>query len=345
MKKLFLLLMLCISIMAVNAQSVFVENFATAPINGNVEGYNDWHVSPKSSDANGVSPKVAEGALFYTGYAGSNIGNVAVLDSAIGVTSSNQRISTKIVKFGDDTLKAVVGEKIYAAFLVNISNQSYRSYRDFFTYEGSKTSSMTRGRIFAKVSTDGTELFLAVSKNSSSSAEYVESTSISGLTLSTNLNYLLVLVYETNEGDSNDKITLYINPDLSKSEAEQTNKLEAKDTQTDYSASSGLGINLRQRGIGAQVGGIRVGKSWNSVLLGIGVGLSQVNKDNNGISFFGKTIVTDEPGSLKVFNLAGAEMMNAKTTGKLETSLQNGLYLVRFVSETGKTSSAKIKLQ
>ena len=337
--------MLCISIMAVNAQSVFVENFATAPINGNVEGYNDWHVSPKSSDANGVSPKVAEGALFYTGYAGSNIGNVAVLDSAIGVTSSNQRISTKIVKFGDDTLKAVVGEKIYAAFLVNISNQSYRSYRDFFTYEGSKTSSMTRGRIFAKVSTDGTELFLAVSKNSSSSAEYVESTSISGLTLSTNLNYLLVLVYETNEGDSNDKITLYINPDLSKSEAEQTNKLEAKDTQTDYSASSGLGINLRQRGIGAQVGGIRVGKSWNSVLLGIGVGLSQVNKDNNGISFFGKTIVTDEPGSLKVFNLAGAEMMNAKTTGKLETSLQNGLYLVRFVSETGKTSSAKIKLQ
>jgi len=134
-----------------NAQSVFVENFATAPINGNVEGYNDWHVSPKSSDANGVSPKVAEGALFYTGYAGSNIGNVAVLDSAIGVTSSNQRISTKIVKFGDDTLKAVVGEKIYAAFLVNISNQSYRSYRDFFTYEGSKTSSMTRGRVLQKL--------------------------------------------------------------------------------------------------------------------------------------------------------------------------------------------------
>lgn len=343
MKKLFLLILALVAITTSNAQ-VFVENFETAPINGNLEGYNDWHVSPKSSDANGVSPKVAEGALFYTGYAGSNIGNVAVLDSVIGNTSATQRISTKIVKFGADTLKAVVGEKIYTAFLVNISNQSFRSYRDFFTYEGSKTSSMTRGRIFAKVSTDGTELFLAVTKNSSTATDYVESTSISGLTLSTNLNYLLVFVYETKEGDSNDKITLYINPDLSKSEAEQTNKLETKDTQTDYSASSGLGINLRQRGIGAQIGGIRVGTSWDSVLNGV-TGVNNPNTDNGSISVYGKTIQTTSIGNIQIFNLAGAEILTAKTTGKLETSLNKGLYIVRFTNATGNISTVKVSIQ
>ena len=41
---------------------------------------------------------------------------------------------------------------------------------------------------------------------------------------------------------------------------------------------------------------------------------------------------------------AGSEMMNAKTTGRLDTSLQKGLYLVRFVGIDGKTASGKVAL-
>ena len=343
MKKLILLLSLCVAIFTANAQ-IFTEYFQTAPIGGNLEGYNDWHVSPKSSEAYGVSPKIAEGALFYTGYAGSNIGNVAVLDSAVGATSATQRISTKIVKFGSDTLKAVVGEKIYTAFLVNISSHSYRSYRDFFTYEGSKTSSMTRGRVFAKVSADGSELFVAVTKNSSTAADYVESTSIPGLTLYPDVNHLFVLVYETIAGDSNDKITLYINPDLTKSEAEQTNKLVAIDTQTDYSATAGLGINLRQRGISAQIGGIRVGKSWDKVLV---EGANAVNTPKNSSAAIwtsGKNILTNTRGTIKIFNLAGAELISAQTDGCLTTNLSKGIYIVRFNGIDGHTAVSKISL-
>ncbi len=342
MKKLILLFSVGFAFFMAKAQEpIFTEYFETASIGGDLEGYNDWHVSPKSSEANGVSPKIAEGALFYTGYAGSDIGNVAVLDSAVGATSSTQRISTKIVTFGNDTLKAVVGEKIYAACIANISSHSYRSYRDFFTYEGSKTSSMTRGRIFAKVSTDGSELFIAVTKNSSS--EFVESTSIPGLMLYPDVNHLFVLVYETIDGSNNDKITLYIDPDLTKTESEQTNKLVAIDTQSDYSASAGLGINLRQRGIGAQVGGIRVGKSWDAVLLGE-TNVLNIPNINSPIWTNGKNIMTRQGGTIKVFNMAGAELISTQTDGCLSTNLTKGLYIIRFKGNDGTTVISKISL-
>lgn len=344
MKKSILLSLLCVTAISLNAQ-IFVENFKTATVGGNLEGYNNWYVSLKATEAYGVSPKISEGALFYTGYYGSNIGNVAELDSMVGTTSATQRISTKVIKFENDTLKAVAGEKIYTAFMVNISQHSNRSYRDFFTYEGSKTSSSTRGRIFAKVNTAGDNLFLALSKNSSTAGQYIESTSIPGLTLATEINHLLVFCYETIEGDDNDIISLYIDPDLSKTEAEQTNKLIASDIATDYGLTAGLGINLRQRGIGAQVGGIRIGKSWDAVLLGVGTDTKQINIDDNSIYSYGKTIVINGIGNVTIYNLTGNEVLSSKITGKLETSLNQGLYIVRFIDNNGKVVSGKVEIK
>jgi len=342
MKKLFLLIFAFTYVFSLNAQ-VFVENFETATVNGNVEGYNNWYVCLKSGDNGGTSPKVGEGALFYTGYAGSNFGNVAVLDSAIGITSANQRITTRIVKFGADTLKnSVAGQKIYAAFLVNISSHSARTYRDFFTYEGSKTSSSTRGRVFAKINTAGDLFTVAISKNSSTAGVYVESTTIPTLSLSTGINHLFVFTYENIDGTDNDRNVLYIDPDLTKTEAEQTNVLISTDAATDYSATAGLGINLRQRGIGAQIGGIRVGKSWDAVVLGKNTGLNNIS--NVDLKISGKSILTDRPGKIQIYNLAGSEVLNAPTDGRFETSLNRGLYLVKFIDNSGITYSSKINI-
>lgn len=343
MKKLFLLLIVCASALTLSAQ-VFVENFATATSGSDLEGYNGWYKCLKAGDDLGVSPKIAEGALFYTGYYGSNVGNACVLDSAIGITSANQRISTRAVVFANgDTLKPIEGQKIYAAFIVNFSQHSVRSFRDFFTFEGSKTTSSTRGRVFAKLNAAGTDLYFAVSKNSSTAGTYVES---SVITAGVGINHLLVLCYDGIAGASNDVISLYIDPDLSLPEAQQTNKLTATDisANTDYSVTVPFRINLRQRGTGAQIGGIRVGTSWNSVLLGAGTGISQLNRDYNGISSFGKTIVTNGVGNVRVFNLAGSEIFSAQTTGKLVTTLNNGLYIVRFTSIDGKTGATKVQL-
>lgn len=343
MKKTFLLLIMCMSIFAINAQSVFVENFATATAGSNLEGYNNWYVSVKAADALGSSPKISEGALFYTGYAGSNIGNTAQLDPLMGVTSSNQRISTRTITFdGGATLKPIAGQTVYAAFLVNIAADSYTSQRDFFTFEGSTTSSSTRGRLFAKINAAG-DITFAVSKNSSTSGVYVEAAPI---TAGVGINHLLVLCYTGVEGSDNDFNTLYINPDLTKTEAQQTNKIVSVDAATDYDvAVVDLKINLRQRATSAKIGGIRVGTSWNSVLLGGGTGLENASAAKSNILVLGKTILTEGEGNLKVYNLSGSELLSSYTNGKMETSLNKGIYLVRFISNNGNTYSNKIQIK
>jgi hypothetical protein len=344
MKRQFLLLMLLTSVFAVNAQ-VFIENFATATVNSKLEGYNGWYVSAKAADALGVSPVIGEDPLFFTGYPGSNIGHVCVLDSAVGETSATQRISTKKIVFAaGDTFMVAPGVKLYAAFIVNVEPKSYRSYRDFFNYEGSQTSSMTRGRVFAKNNAAGNEVIFAVTKNSSSSADYKESTTL-GLTLGTGINHLIVLKYEGVDGDSNDKISLFVNPDPTKAEALQANKLEATDVQTDYSATAKLGINLRQRGIGARVGGIRVGRSWETVVMGQTSGVDLVNGNFHNIYAAGNIIVTGVKGHLKVYSLSGVELISSNTEGRYSSKLNAGMYIVQFKDREGTVSSSKILIQ
>ncbi|MCF8390690.1 MAG: Ig-like domain-containing protein [Bacteroidales bacterium] len=54
------------------------------------------------------------------------------------------------------------------------------------------------------------------------------------------------------------------------------------DSQSDYTAgSSKIKINLRQRGVGAQIGGIRVGTNWEEVLLGGPVAVTGVTLDQS----------------------------------------------------------------
>jgi len=348
MKKLFLLIIVCLIGVTMNAQKVYVENFANATIGSNLEGWNGWYKCNKSTDNLGASPKIASGNLFFPGYIGSAIGNVAVLDSVVGTTSATQEISTHWVTFAQgDTLRPIENQRIYAAFLVNFSNHSSRTERDFFTFETSKTSSSTRGRLFAKINTAGTDLTFAVSKNSSTSGVYVETPVMPG---AVGYDHLIVLSYVGITGATNDSIYLYVDPNLSLSESQQTRyaATDINTATTDYSVTASFGINLRQRGSGARIGGIRVGTTWNSVLLGTGAiysGIPQVEKDSNGITAVGKTIITQQSGSLKVFSLSGAEVLSAKTEGRLETSLLKGAYLIRFVGIDGKVQSSKVELK
>lgn len=346
MKKQILLILL-ISLTATVSSQVFVENFETATVNGNLEGYNGWYVSPKAGDNYGVSPKIDEYPLFYTNYPGSNIGHVAVLDSAIGSTTATQRISTKRIIFAPgDTLKTGTSGALYYAIIVNINPVSYRSYRDFITWEGSETSSFTRGRVFAKNNTAGNEVLFAVTKNSSTTADFeAASTPSLGLTLNTGVNHLLVLKYQIVDGASNDIITLFINPDPTKPEAEQVNKLTAVDTQTDYSATTAMKINLRQRGIGAQVGGIRVGRSWETVVMGKTSGVNMLNSNRHNIYVAGNQIITGTSGHLKVFSLSGTEVINAEVTGQFKHGLNEGVYLVNFTDRQGIVSATKLLIR
>ncbi|MFA9391011.1 MAG: hypothetical protein ACERKD_14475 [Prolixibacteraceae bacterium] len=346
MKKQFLLLIISVFTLSLNAQ-VFTEYFEDAPTNGLLEDYNNWYVSFKSSEQGGVSPQIVEEFLFYTDYAGSDKGKAVLLDSLIGQESATQRISTKVIDFGEgDTLRPVVGESMYAAFLVQILPNSKNSYRDFFTWEGSTGSSFTRGRIFAKVT--GSDLQFAVSKNSSSDGVYVESDIYEGGVGSI---FLLVLEYSSIDGDGNDVISLYVNPDPTKPAAEQTTILVSQDEQSDYSETTEIKINLRQRGVGANIGNIRVGRIWEDVLMEEveeevvdTTSVRSINTNNVLITSEYKTIVTDQPGVVEVYEFTGRRVLKSNTSGRLETSLKSGLFIVRFTDAENRISTRKINI-
>lgn len=343
MKTKILLSIFCIFALSSYSQ-VFTEYFETAPVNANLEGYNGWYVSQHTSNNLGASPKIDELPLFFTAYPGSNVGRVAVLDSLVGITSATQRLSTRRVIFaGADTLKAPAVGAFYAAFIINIEPKSHREYRDFFTWEGSETSIFNRGRYFAKNSLDGTEVVFAVTKNSTTASHFINSSDNLQLTLQTGVNHLLVAKYEAIDGGSNDIVSLFVNPDPLKSETDNAaRKLSSIDTATDYTAGTPIKINLRQRGVGAQIGGIRVSRTWGEAVMGVSSGLNAFTANKHNISANKKEIITGAMGSLKVYSVSGALLANVETTGKYNSNLAKGLYLVQFTDNAGVTSKAKV---
>ena len=272
MKKILFMLVMCISGLFANAQLLLEENF-NYPL-GDLEGQGAvvdakgaWYKCFKSGDDIGTSAQVVAGILSYPGYPGRSESTVAKLDPTVGF-DANSRISSKyMLNASGDTAKYSAYQKIYVSFLVNIAQDGTKtgSFRDFFTFEGSLTSSMTRGRLFAKVSTGGAITY-GIAKNSTTPVAFDN-------TVSCGQTQLLVCVYNVNTADltgtatGNDFIELYLNPDPAKTEADNAAvKVVSTDDATDYGASAGIAINLRQRGINARIGGLRVGTSWDDIM-------------------------------------------------------------------------------
>lgn len=292
MKRVFTVLVMVMGVTFIKAQ-VITEYFEKTIPGDNLEGVNGWYVSLKPGDAYGVSPVIGNEALTYSGYPASAKGHVVVLSSEVGETTATQRISTKLVAFGEDPLKNVEGEKIYVAFMIKIEEDSKtNAWRDFFTLEGSEASSMVRGRVFARIATNK-DLFLTVTKNSN------PSNSIEGLpVLDIAQTHLVVMVYEGVEGDLNDVVTLYVNPDPTKDEHLQENKIVAFDSesQSDYSLAANLGINIRQRGLGAQIGGIRVAKTWENIFTNVDVSVGKPFVISNFVYDNNQTVIVTQMG-------------------------------------------------
>ena len=187
-------------------------------------------------------------------------------------------------------------------------------------------------------------LAFAVSKNSS--ADIAEGEVIAG---GVEVYHLLVLKYEVVEGESNDIVSLYINPDpaLAEDDASQVMPLVNIDNKSDYNEDSQIKINLRQRGVGAKVGGIRVGRVWEHVLQGDpSVGIEEsAQKSANSIYAYENAIITSTSGTVEVFDITGRKVMTEITNGRVETSLSSGIYLVRFEDYTGNVTSSKVFLK
>ena len=84
-------------------------------------------------------------------------------------------------------------------------------------------------------------------------------------------------------------------------------------------------------------------KSWEDLY--VVANLKNVTYNDGSITAAGKTLFTSQKGKVTVYNLTGAELITSETEGRFETKLNKGLYIVKFLSENGQVSSAKIQLK
>lgn len=252
----FFTVLVCMALTAMSAHAeLWLEENFNYP-NGNLEQADNsqlvlhqWMQSLKPADANGTSPQVANRNLTYPGYISSGKGKVAVLDAHVGDDGSTQRISVYYL----DTIGKRDTISMYAAFLFKPLSAKNTSGRDFAIWEGSVGSSMCRGRIF--LAKNGDAVKIGVSKNSSTISAWSGDIAIG----STNL---IVMKYEVVEGASNDVVKVFVNPGLTSTEEENT-PLVTTDNATDMLVK---GFGLRQRGNGAEIGGLRIGTTWEDVV-------------------------------------------------------------------------------
>lgn len=226
--------------------------------NSALEGQGGWQVSTKPSEATGSSPIVISRTITYENYDGSATGKAALFDDAQQqTTEGNSRNS--LVQFITD--KPAVDDVFYAAFLADFSNTATTSGKEIFAFikQGTESSTGTtaRGRVWVKVSEEGRKSF-AIRKNGQTIETY------SAETPKTDAALLVVKYVNKSTGSSGaaDEFYLFVNPDPSKTEAENAAvKMEALGNASDGGADLRY-ICFRQTKLNAAYAGLRVAKTW-----------------------------------------------------------------------------------
>jgi len=349
MKKITLLLILCIlTDLTMKGQLLYSDDFSTYSV-GNLEGQNGWVVSLKSADANGSSPLVVDEQISYSNYIHSGQGKV-VRYVTEGVDGSNSRISAK--SWGN----AITSGSLYVGFMVRFVNATQSNTsggRDFFgaTFNNSGGTTL-RGRIFLRKGTAANTIQLCITKNSTPSGT---GTYWSG-DLSINDTHFLVVKYTivgtANSKESDDTYRLYIDPIIGSNEASATIFTDVFDATT---VADGSGLNnfcLREKGDDMKISGIRVATTWEDVVKASPSSLIQLsaptvgtptNVTDNGFTAHWTPVDNATGYDVKVYlgaNLINTINVSGQSTSSVEiTGLMSGMtYTYQVVAKGDGTT-------
>lgn len=228
-----------------------------------IEGQGGWAVSTATADQGGQSPLVGNSALTYANYGSSGEGFSMVLDSVQQEISGDLKRNTVMI-FTEDALPKEEGNTVYTAFMINLSEMSSTSGKEIFSYikQGAQDGANTtmRGRVQVKIAKD--KMVFGIKKNSQEITQWSDSVEKAETAL-------LVVKYinkSTSSSGDADEFYLYVNPDLSKTEAENSALMQAAAGNDADGGADLRGICFRQMKLMATVGGVRVAKTWEDAL-------------------------------------------------------------------------------
>jgi hypothetical protein len=239
----FLFIFVCLTMLGSTAWGqLLVENF-------NFSGLltsNGW----TAHSGGGTNPISTTTGLSYSGYAGSGIGNAALVGNA-GGEDDNRGF----------TEQAGNGTVVYYSFLVNVNDASSSKTGDYFIHIGDRVSptsfTLFAGRVFARI----------VSNNVNFGLSNTSTATWGATNFAKNTTYLLVVKYTINTS-GNDTTSLWVlSSGIPASEAAAGT---AEVTNTSTAGTDVIdAIALRQGSSTTQpqtvVDGIRIGTSWSDL--------------------------------------------------------------------------------
>ena len=207
--------------------------------------------------------QVAEGSLSYSGYQTAEVGNKAYLWST-----------------GADDLRSfsaypVTSGKVYLGAIINVEEVKQKTDADYFLHLGDHANNYFVAKLYAKSVMEGDQYVgykLAVAK-SNESANYLRYTDE---TYAPDANILVIMEYEFVEGDQNDIVRLYVNPNKNTVEPTVTivpdtitggGVQQGANSKADVGISGIFGVFLRQGTNTPKmfVDEIKVATSWNDL--------------------------------------------------------------------------------
>jgi photosystem II stability/assembly factor-like uncharacterized protein len=228
---------------------LFVENFEYTPATS-LNGQGGWSAH---SGAGTNPPQITTGGLSYTGYPGSGVGNAA------SFTTTGEDVNRPFASFPD----GIASGSLYYSLLVRLD--SVAANGDYFFHLNKGATTFT-ARIFARRAANGNIRFGLGRSSTVANINYSDSIYTVGTT------YLLVMKYTVIDGPTNDTIALWIDPALMSPEPAPTVLQSAADRAT-ADLDTVYGVALRQgTAANAPIGtidAIRVGRTWDEVVLGI----------------------------------------------------------------------------
>lgn len=357
MRKIFTLFTVCCFFTAVsNAQLLMEETFdyegqALAAVEGDpLTGATNntlktWYKSGKAGDSNSGSLVLVTEPLLYANYGGSEGVKSVKIDNA--GAGANARVD--VVRFVSEGEKIKTGV-LYYAFLLKANNfttfsttdnKENNDWRDVFVIaEGGSDvlGNSMRGRLFLRQDPeDETKIYYSISKNtafSSSASPEAQGEITAGET------YLFVI----RQSFEASKVEVIVNPSLTSEPSTGWINGKSDDTST-FSGTYGIGLRRRNLGNTADVriGGIRIAKTYTDAIgYSESTGTDDIRLEESDIMVSGKTIITNRSGQVRVFSVTGAEVLNQPVYDRLETNLNEGIYIVRFTDESAKVSTGKV---
>ena len=216
---------------------------------------NMWSRSGKAADQGGDNPAVAASTLEYGNYIDNLKGKEIILANLPLVGEATQtRASIYSLKSNYD----YSGAPYYMAALIQINEATGKG--DILAFDGNYTANAQRARLYANKQGSGYKLGLGWNGDPETwTAELAFG--------STHLVVMKIVPCGDVSGEQTETGALWIDPDLSKSEAENTVFAEVSYTNSSSLFKSVRGITIRQRSkIGGKIAGLRFGANWADVV-------------------------------------------------------------------------------